>query len=356
MANGPIFSAVSSSARQIYLLLRCIAFTPKADVQVTSEGLRFSVEETRVSQGLAFLDKNLFSSYVFNPPEGTNTAGNASSQSTILPPFQISLTALLETLQIFGISDPSSNYNNRAPNFSSSNAFNTPALGLGGTCRLSYSEIGAPLAITLAEADVTTTCDLTTYEPSSDADEETIPLQRDALTLKVIMPSFWLAEAMAELSSTNPEVLVLTASSSKAPQFSMQGLGGPYGDSMVEYQAEEASRGLERSKPAVTEIFVVNSPDRSGRVKQRYRFELIKKAMKAMALASKVSVRSDRQGVLSLQFMIELNEGAGKEISGTVPGRASGKVSFIDYRFVPLLDDEDGDQDGSSTASATDSE
>ena len=47
----PIFRAVSSSARQLFQLLNCIRFAPRAQVQISEEGLRFAVEESRVMQG-----------------------------------------------------------------------------------------------------------------------------------------------------------------------------------------------------------------------------------------------------------------------------------------------------------------
>ena len=50
-SNGPSFSAVSSSARHIFLLLRCVAFAVKAQVQITEDGIRFTVEDSRVMQG-----------------------------------------------------------------------------------------------------------------------------------------------------------------------------------------------------------------------------------------------------------------------------------------------------------------
>lgn len=49
--QAPIFSAVSSSARQLYLLLRCISFSAKVQVQITDEGLRFSAEDSSVMEG-----------------------------------------------------------------------------------------------------------------------------------------------------------------------------------------------------------------------------------------------------------------------------------------------------------------
>ncbi len=241
--HTPLFTAVSNSARQLFLLLRCVGFSAKAEVQITVDGLRFSVEESRSVQGLTFLEKSLFSSYTCN----TSSTGDASSpdEPTSLPSCQINLSALLETLQIFGLSEVTSVSRNPNGGFTSShtyNAFNTPVLAItGGTCRISYAYVGAPLSITISEAGVTTTCDLNTYESSTGAGfdvDESIPLQRDALTLKIIMKSTWLFDAITELASTNPTVFVLSASRHTLPFFALEGVGGPFGDSMVDFQPE----------------------------------------------------------------------------------------------------------------------
>lgn len=50
-AERPLFTAVSSSVRQLFQLLKCINFAQKAHVRISSEGLRFAVEESRVIQG-----------------------------------------------------------------------------------------------------------------------------------------------------------------------------------------------------------------------------------------------------------------------------------------------------------------
>jgi cell cycle checkpoint protein len=47
----PILTAVSSSARQLYLLLRCITFANKAHVTLSEEGLKFSVSEGSSMEG-----------------------------------------------------------------------------------------------------------------------------------------------------------------------------------------------------------------------------------------------------------------------------------------------------------------
>lgn len=50
---------------------------------------------------------------------------------------------------------------------------------------------------------------------------------------------------------------------------------------------------------------------------------MIKNAMHAMRLGSKVSVRLCPAGVMSMQFMIEMD---------------GGDASFVDFRFLPLVE------------------
>lgn len=59
-SDAPLCSAVSSSARQLYLLLRCIAFSPKTQVRISPEGLRFSAEETSVMEGNLSLKSKIY--------------------------------------------------------------------------------------------------------------------------------------------------------------------------------------------------------------------------------------------------------------------------------------------------------
>jgi cell cycle checkpoint protein len=381
MANTePIFSAVSSNAHQLYTLLQCIGFVPKATVQITPDGIRFSAEETRVIQGLAFLDKALFTSYIFNPPKTPSNEVNDAdhhddtADTAYYPCFVVSLSALLETLKIFGINDAPSGSFSRAvsvqpPNPSASSAFTSPALLLDRSCTIQYSHEGAPLSITLSETGVKTTCDLTTYEPE-DTDTD-IPFQRDGIVMKIIMRSAWLHNAITELGATNPTVLKLSASATREPFFALSGSGGPLSESTVEFSIEQQNQNngpsqthkvltddgsrarAKRAKlaPTVTETFLVSPPSSMGtRIDQNYRFSMIQKAARAMAVANKVSIRGDRQGVLSLQFMIEFDNNGHGGAPGGAPGgvRSSGAstggtVTFVDFRFVPLLDEDDVD-------------
>jgi cell cycle checkpoint protein len=236
-----------------------------------------------------------------------------------LPNFQISLSAFLETLQIFGAADLTASRLSKPDNdgYGSNirpgrpNAFSNQALGIAGVCRLSYAGVGSPFSIILEESGVTTTCNLNTYEPES---PEEIPFQRDAMQVKIIMQARWLFDAVTELSSTSPSRLDLIVFPN-APYLNLSAVGH-LGSASVEF-----AKGRD-----LLETFSV-----AERWSQSYKFEMIKAATEAMRLASKVSVRGDEQGVLSLQFMVEV-EGGG--------------VSFVDFRFVPFLreDEEDGDE------------
>lgn len=191
------------------------------------------------------------------------------------------------------------------------NAFSNQALGMSGICRLSYACQGAPFSVVLEEAGVITTCNLNTYE--SEGTEE-IPFNRGEVEVKIIMQPRFLYDAIQELSS----MTTTTASSDRlfvsalptAPFLSFSA-SGPLGSASVEFTK---SREL-------LETFNV-----ARRWNQSYKFEMVKAAAEAMRLASKVSFRGDSQGVLSMQFMVELEGGV---------------ISFVDFRFVPFLSDED---------------
>jgi len=316
----PVLSAVSSSARQLFLLLRCISFAPRAHVKITQDRLHFTTEESRVMQGNAFLDKSLFTSYNFNPVSNARATEDADEEEDVeLPAFQISLAALLETLQIFASNESNQRWASRDPAYSGitsslarggpAAAFDTQVLGMSGACRLSYLGEGEPLCIVLEETGVTTTCELVTYEPEAQAE---IPLQTDAISLKIIMRASWLYDAISELSSTSPTRLTIVASPS-APYFTLSS-SGPLGSATVEFSKD----------PQLLETCYV--PRRSVNT---YKYSLIKGASRAMAMADKVSIRGDDQGVLSLQFMIAV-EGGG--------------ITFVDFKFVAYVPEEDEDE------------
>ena len=221
-------------------------------------------------------------------------------------------------LQIFGAVDVAtraakaeqdpyrSNLRNYRPD-----AFSNQTLGISGTCTLLYSEEGDPFKVTIEESGVKTTAGLTTYVPELPED---IPFDRDDLAFKIIMQSRSLLESLAEISPTAPDKLAIIATKN-APFLSLAG-SGDLGSSSVDF-----TRGRD-----LLETFTI-----VDRWAQTYKFDFVKNSTEAMRISSKVSLRGDGQGVLSLQFMVEME---------------GGKRSFLDFRFVPFIsyDGEDDDE------------
>ncbi|CAG9988430.1 unnamed protein product [Clonostachys byssicola] len=309
--NPPIFRAVATSTRPLYQLLRCIDFAPRVHVQITEQGIRFTADLSRVMQGVSFLGSDLFYSYTVNLPR------EEGEEAPVPVSFQIPLGSLLEVLQIFGAMDVAtraqkadqdsyrSNFRNYRPD-----AFSNHALGLAGTCTFLYTEEGDSFKITIEESGVKTTAALTTYVPEI---PDEIPFDRDDMSFKIIMQARSLLDSLSEITPTSPSRLTITASRG-SPYLSLAGVGD-LGSSAVDF-----ARGRD-----LMETFSIQE-----RFSQSYKFDFIKHSTEGMRIASKVSLRGDRQGVLNLQLMV-ITEGD--------------KHSFLDFRFVPFIQN-DGDEEG----------
>ncbi|KAK6539303.1 ssDNA endodeoxyribonuclease [Orbilia ellipsospora] len=331
-ATGPVFSAITSSTRHIYLLLRCIGFMPTANVSISADNIRFSVEDSHSMQANVCLTPDLFSSYNYTP-----TTIHQQDDETGAPPssaerfnleseddgvrFQISLSALLECLQIFGADankDKQFGGGNRdgmafGRPAAANNLFDQNSLRLPGTCRFVYQEPGYPLSIILEESGVTTTCHLTTFitPPTYDL----IPFSRSTMTHKIILKAAYLHDALSELDTLSPETLTYSTSPSK-PHFSLTATG----------ILSQGTVDFSHNKN-IMETFSVSVENCN-----RYKFALVRKAMRAMGVASKVSLRGDEMGVLSMQYLIEMPE-------------KGGAPTFIDFRFLPLNEGDSSDDD-----------
>jgi cell cycle checkpoint protein len=298
-----------------------------------------------------FLDKSLFTTYNFHAPT-TRALQHSDSEDdepepSTAPHFQISLPALLETLQIFGLTDPNTARPPWARDnpYPTSTAFSNNVLGMNNLCRISYDSAGAPLSVILTEASIRTTCDLTTYEPEY-SDE--IPFDRHSLSFKTIMRGSWLHDAVSELSSTSPEKLTMYAKTVRGKPFFALSSSGTLGSARVEFNNQPQPSAFRTPAPTnpsagqdgaehptnLLETFHLSDPH--AVLRSSYKFSLVQKAARAMSVATKVSVRVDTQDVLSLQFMVEVEASA---------GAGDGRVSFVDFRFVPLVEDEDEEEE-----------
>lgn len=283
----PIFTAVTDTVIPIITLLKCIAFKPRCVVRISSEGLKLTVEDSLSLQAHAFLDKDMFSFYHFNP-SNENSMDNDNPTTPIF--FTVSLLAMLECFNIMNDSKEKNFMLNRKLQQQN-------VLRVGSSCHLSYVGEGHPFVFIIQESGMITTCELTTFEKEDLAD---IFLQNNMLNQKIIIKSESLYDAIQELEFSSGELLTIR-SSPQHPHLRLSSIG-TMGSVIIDFTNERN----------VIETFSCASI-----VENSYKFSMIRNSMHAMSSAIKVSIRTDKNGVLSMQFMIETEEG---------------KYSFVDFR------------------------
>ncbi|KAK6435573.1 checkpoint clamp complex protein Rad1 [Oleoguttula sp. CCFEE 5521] len=314
--DPPLLTATTPSARQLRELLRCLPPARKSHIRISAQGLRITTEESSITEAFVFLDRALFTTYTYTAPPPASSQDDTPPS----PHFQISLPALLETLNIFTLSDPaaSSSSGGKAPDAFASHrlarhaGLNNPFTShTAGLCTLSYEREGAPLQIHMSESGVTTTSSLTTFLPHSMTE---IPFARHAIALKTILRSSALSEAVSELSSFNPESLTLsaTASSHTSPTITLSA-SGALGSAAVAFTTSTPS------DTPVLETYTCPSAVRAS-----FKFSLIKAAQRAMSAAAK--------------FLVEVEGLSGQD--------GGGGHTFVEFRVVPLVDGEVDEESG----------
>jgi len=179
------------------------------------------------------------------------------------------------------------------------------------------------------------------------------------------MPASWLFDAISELSSTTPDKLTMYAKTLRGKHFLALSAEGTLGSARVEFNNQPQPNAVHRNPiassrdgftgtgdgkapPTLFETFQLSDPDMV--LKSTYKFSLVQKAARAMSVAKKVSLRIDEQGVLSANFMVSVDGSGGgataaaaAAAAATDGGGADDRVSFVHFKFVPLVDDDDGE-------------
>lgn len=180
------------------------------------------------------------------------------------------------------------------------------------------------------------------------------------------MPASWLFDAISELSSTTPDKLTMYAKTLRGKHFLVLSAEGTLGSARVEFNNRPQPSAVHENPTASSrdgilgtgdgkapmnlfETFQLSDPDMV--LKSTYKFSLVQKAVRAMSVAKKVSLRIDEQGVLSANFMVSIDSG-GSGTTTTVAtdgGGADDRVSFVHFKFVPLVDEDEDDERADDT-------
>ncbi|KAK9456195.1 Rad1/Rec1/Rad17 [Dipodascopsis uninucleata] len=343
--EAPVLDAVSTCVSYIYRLLKAVStVSSRAQIQISSDGLRVSAENSRSCEAHVFLNKSLFSSFTFRPDNKirsstqqqlsqfsrtsedgrlVNSSASDDAQDDGICTLYLSLSSLVDCFQIFGSDgtvEAQQRGKSRKPGSSTMLHADVTSIAtddanpmrsyVGGSsvCKLQYRGSGCPFVLMFDEGTLTTTCEFITYDEENEEDMSSINLATDALLQKVIMKAEYLDDAFRELYSSGSEFITIESTPNPAGlTFKTRGELGS-----VEYAFPKDRN--------VLETFLC--PIDCSNV---YAFGMLLRMRDAIKLASKISLRSDEYGIMSIQCMCDVGDG---------------RQSFIDFKFVPIYDDE----------------
>ncbi|KAJ8093604.1 checkpoint clamp complex protein Rad1 [Marasmius tenuissimus] len=362
----PVLKASVHDVRQFTSLLRGVNFANRATVTVTERGLVVAVEEARTLLGTAYIFSDVFDEYQYH---SESQEEQQEEQDVYNSAFEIQLNTLIECLNIFGTAGGSGSsgsgkhvqwkQSNEEQGSSDDEDGNDGGHGVEGkrrnkkgaqggntsldlffskserktSMRMTYLGNGFPLTLLIAEdsSGPTTTCEIATFEAEPQLE---LPFDPDDMKLKVILKSSWLKEALSEIDSSCDKLTFI---------------GNPPEQAHAErVSGREKERGRTRTKPILriqatsmhgtTEMEYFNERDvletfecaGPGPVSFSYRFVHITRAMRALQTSIKTSLRIDKEGLLSLQFLMPVS---GSRRNDTGGGNSS---NFIEFRCLAL--------------------
>ncbi|ODQ64568.1 hypothetical protein NADFUDRAFT_83528 [Nadsonia fulvescens var. elongata DSM 6958] len=192
-----------------------------------------------------------------------------------------------------------------------------------------YQGEGYPFILLFKENGVTTKCEFVTRCDDNDLDAHQIMLDMEKVIQKIIIKGSLFNEAMKELTSVKTVNLTIKTQSRKSPHFSLISNGQvqrsvlafPNEKSVLESFIIVDPREFESEN---AESGPLDAPASNVAISNTYKFEKVEMARESINLATKVSIRCDIYGVMSIQSMVPVRDGS---------------QSFIDFRFLPLLED-----------------
>ncbi|XP_005100665.1 cell cycle checkpoint protein RAD1 [Aplysia californica] len=261
--NQYLLVAALDNARNVSTMLKAVHFKDTATVFASPMGLKVTVEDAKCAQANAFVQEAIFHEYSIKEDQLA---------------FKINLTVLLECLTIFG---------------------GSAGPGANTSLKMCYAGYGCPLILMLEEDGVLTDCSLKTLEPDEVLDFD---FCSDNVVNKIIMKSECLKEVFNELDTTSEVLQILMSPDQPFLQFSTFGNAG----------------STHSSFPKDSEM--VESFECTQTQTNRYKISLLKPSVKALALSTRISIRTDSRGFLSLQYMIRTEDG---------------QICFVEYFCAP---------------------
>uniref|UniRef100_A0A182MB63 Checkpoint protein n=1 Tax=Anopheles culicifacies TaxID=139723 RepID=A0A182MB63_9DIPT len=277
------FQAVLNNFSMLYNVMKAVNFVDNAIVQLSNDGMKVIVEDAKSIQASAYITRACFSDYklaITKPP----SSDTGDTQPFIA--FGLNLKVFTDCLSMFTSGD----YNS--------------------SLKMIQKGTGAPLIVILeqhGEDSLITECSVRTMEPFDCMELDFEEEQQIVSKINVKGAEFF--QLLSEMDRNCDEIEV--AISPDAPHLMFHSFGELHSESSVEITN-------------TSDMLITFSCTDASR--NRYKFHHFRLAMRTLALASKVALRTNSEGLLGLQVMIENNDSS---------------HIFVEYFILPLMMDND---------------
>ncbi|OXA52662.1 uncharacterized protein LOC110851236 [Folsomia candida] len=263
-----IFQAKLDSVGTIATLLKSVAFTDRVNVFISDNGMKFTVEEGKNVQAYVLMHKQVFQEFELTVDEAA---------------FRIPLKELLEFLKIFCSDGKGIDM--------SMNLANT-------SIKLKYAKYGSPFEILLDENGIQTEIRLKTEDV-----EDLMEIEIDPVDCKIGLNGAGFYEVIQEIDRVGMETV------------NIEILAGPKDILFSGHTSTGSVLATFSSTSSVIEYFECGQVESAA----SYRLASLKYAFRAMQIVDKFILKMNREGVLSLSFLLTQSD------------------SFVEFLFIPTL-------------------
>lgn len=275
------FKAILNHYATFYNIMKAIHFVDNVTFQLTSDGVKIIAEEAKSVQATAYIMKNCFSEYKLTLPKSNNDDDEDDAYTA----FGLNLKVFTDCLSMF----------------------------LGGdydsSLKLLHKGEGAPLIVVLeqhGEDDLVTECSVKTMESLEvldfDFEDEHVYSR-----VNIKAPDFF--TLLSELDRFCEEVEIFFSPNS--PHFRLATYGELHSE--TNFEITNSSDMLISFNCTTTST-------------NRYKFAHFRLVMKTLALGSKIALRTNKDGLLGMQVLIETGDSA---------------QMFVEYFIMPLCEGEE---------------
>ncbi|ORY43865.1 hypothetical protein BCR33DRAFT_785659 [Rhizoclosmatium globosum] len=184
---------------------------------------------------------------------------------------------------------------------------------------ITHDPVGSHLILTLQNARVKSVARLKTLQlETSQEDIMLLETQfgNSDVCCKITMKSIWLTHAISELDPSTDTLKIHVSPRTPHLRISSRGLAG---ETVVEYMGGSNEFGT-----ASDEADALESVKCDQEVAYEYKYSVVQPALKTLlVLSTRVSLRLNGEGMLSMQFMVPVSESTG------VGGAQMGYVNFV---------------------------